>query len=237
MLLGGSALLLAMGCGASTGTPNAEPFAVMAAQTEAVHVKSLRASASTCDVEGIGAALERGESIDARDESGRTALAIACGHNCLDAAIVLIAAQADVHGADLNGATPLMQAARAGSVSCVELLLRHEPDLLATTYQGLDSTHLSAQSGHAECMRRLLSSGADVNRFTLSGQTPLMQAAQGGHVACVVVLLDHGADITFEDASGRTAVDLARATGATLDDPAIHDRQTQIIELITGQTP
>ncbi|EKX51945.1 hypothetical protein GUITHDRAFT_39810, partial [Guillardia theta CCMP2712] len=69
--------------------------------------------------------LQLGASPDATDEFGRTALMLAVMQQDLKAAVMLLAAGADVEGIGktYNGRTALMQAACSGSAELVKLLL------------------------------------------------------------------------------------------------------------------
>ena len=78
----------------------------------------------------VDALLGQGEDVNARDESGVTALHIAAGKFWNDGVILskLIAAGADVNAQDDHGATPLMYASGKGEVLAVKLLVEAGAD-------------------------------------------------------------------------------------------------------------
>jgi len=73
----------------------------------------LRRAAEIGDIPHLQALLDKKTSIDARDESGRSALMLATLRGQSDAVDVLLAHGADPNAADADGTTPL-QAAKAG---------------------------------------------------------------------------------------------------------------------------
>jgi uncharacterized protein len=83
----------------------------------------LRRAAEVGDVSALQALLDRQAVIDARDESGRTALMLATLHDQTRAVEVLLAHGADPNAADTRGTTPL-QAAIAGNQQAIAAALQ-----------------------------------------------------------------------------------------------------------------
>jgi ankyrin repeat protein len=84
----------------------------------------LRRTAEIGDIPHLQALLDRKISIDARDESGRTALMLATLRGQSDAVDVLLAHGADPNSADALGTTPLQAAIAGGQQQIVVALQR-----------------------------------------------------------------------------------------------------------------
>ena len=84
---------------------------------------ALRHAAETGDIPQLQMLLGKPHHIDARDETGRTALMLATLHGQIRAADALLAQGADPNAADAQGTTPL-QAAVAGDQQAIAAALR-----------------------------------------------------------------------------------------------------------------
>jgi ankyrin repeat protein len=110
----------------------------------------------------------------------------------LPAMRALLAAGADVNGADPTGATPLMHAAAVGSPEAMRLLVDAGANVNATAADG--STALMWATADSGKVALLLGRGANINTAAKDGTTALVAAAQRGAADVVRLLLAHKAD-------------------------------------------
>lgn len=167
------------------------------------------------------------DTVDLRDESGRTGLMLACEHAHDECVRTLLRAGADVNARDLNGFNALRCC--LGRPRCMRLIL----DAGADVFEPLDEDWLedvewldeedyddwefhlpvlnwAVEQGDTACTRMLIDAGSSIEvPCTEEGNTPLMDACQGGHVDIVRMLLDAGADEEEINLNGDTAKDLA----------------------------
>jgi ankyrin repeat protein len=114
----------------------------------------------------------------------------------------LLAAQANVNAAELDGTTALMWAATRNDLDMADLLLRAGADVKAANQYGATALYAAAASPDAAMTERLLAAGADPNAHLLSGETPLMEASRRGNLPIVAALLAAGADPNAQEANG-----------------------------------
>jgi len=124
--------------------------------------------------------------VNARDETGWTALMLASRWSAVDNARLLLESGAHVNDADFNGDTALIAAAAA---------------------HWFDDGMWKAQT---KTLLVLLEHGPDVNAKNKKGQTALMWIAQSANSKAVEVLLKAGADPEIRDEAGKSALDYAR---------------------------
>ncbi|MBE9042657.1 ankyrin repeat domain-containing protein, partial [Oscillatoriales cyanobacterium LEGE 11467] len=206
--------------------------------------------------EAIGFLVERGADVNARNDSGQTALFAAGSHT--DAVKALIAAGADVDIRDNEGNTVMMlgtwavqqllrragaseeglndvalvDVARQGDLAKLEELLQTGVNV---NYSDGIALVAAAGEGHLAIVDRLIRSGADVNLGWKTGLTPIADAAYQGYLDVVERLLSAGANPfqrCFDDESN-DALDYARTGQAEghhpgKDHAAIIDRLSQL---------
>ncbi len=134
---------------------------------------------------GLQAALDKGLDVNARDDSGWTALHWIASMSMVieeweHAATTLLRAGAKVDARDSIGQTPLMVACKAGN---------------------------------ADLAAQLIAACAHVNARDNAGVTPLVEAVNAGNLEAVSHLLKHGADRAARTQTGETAVEYARTNG------------------------
>jgi ankyrin repeat protein len=102
----------------------------------------------------------------------------------LEKATSLLAKGADVNARDMNGWTPLMNAAFQGHSALVGLLLAHKADPNRTTLnEGRTPLAIAARQHNISIVRILLSAGADPNIRDRSGATAMSDAQRSGDAA------------------------------------------------------
>ncbi|KAI9765695.1 MAG: hypothetical protein M1839_005400 [Geoglossum umbratile] len=184
--------------------------------------------------------LQKGADVEAKDESGKTALQAAAEGGNIEVVRVLLAAKAKVNAPVYNapGRTPLQAAAGGGHIEVVEALLAAKATVNVDTdlYGGRSALQAAAGGGHIEVVEALLAAKATVNipNSPYNGCTALQEAAKAGHIRVVEVLLAAKADVNTAATlrSSRTAlqaaaegghigvVEMLLAAGALADSPA-----------------
>ena len=149
--------------------------------------------------------------IDAVDNSGRSALHIACKYGRKDIVASLLKSSCNVGLKDKSGNTPLHTAAIHGHFGLINLLVSAKCNLEDTNDLQQTSLHAAAHSGHAEFCRKLLEHDIDVNCETDDELCPLHLAVSGNHVQVCKVLLEHNADIDSSNKHNQTPLHFAVA--------------------------
>jgi len=157
--------------------------------------------------------LRAGESVDARDRLGRTALAWAVEDGRRPAVELLLARGADPAAPDEAGSTPLHLAVRRGDAELLGLLLQSvdDPDV----GKGLARTPLmDAVAGrNLSAVNLLLRRGADPKAVDRHGQDVLFHVDSAGAVLLLPGLLDAGAVIGTRNRDGDTCRHVALRKG------------------------
>ncbi len=157
--------------------------------------------------------LDAGAQVDALNEEGFSALAIACGSGNWRLARFLIE-----HGAkpEPAGGQPALLAAVSGDddPGGAQLLLRHKARVDARGHGQRTALMQACAAGNLEVASLLLDANADRNAHDAHGMTPLLEAAANGHTALVQRLAQAKADPKAADERGRNAVLLAVQAGA-----------------------
>ena len=158
--------------------------------------------------------LDTGVDLEARNDSGRTALHRAVGHTKVPAIIeALLKAGADLHARNKDKNTPLLLAARNnGNAEVIEVLLKAGADLHARGKDNNTPLHFAARNnGNAEVVEVLLKAGADLHARNKDKNTPLLFAARNnGNAEVVEVLLKAGADLGAQNEGGDTSLQVAK---------------------------
>jgi uncharacterized protein len=114
----------------------------------------------------------------------------------LETAELLVAAGADVNGANRYDLLPLHVAVSNGHVDLVRWLLAQGADPRVPDRSGDTPLAIASRSGELQMVEALLAHGADIDaRDPHYAQTPLMLAVRGEHVDVVRRLLEAGADV------------------------------------------
>ena len=142
-------------------------------------------------------------------ETRQTALMETALNGCLQIAILLIEAGADVNIVDMSGHTALMLAVRKGYLKIGEVLIKAGADVDKFTAEGLTALSYCTLEGNEKGVRFLVQAGADVNMVDRSGHTALMLAVHKGNLKMGEVLIKAGADVNIVNKPGHTALVLA----------------------------
>lgn len=127
-------------------------------------------------------------------DNGWTALQVACHHQYVDIARLLVqnGAKLDVTGG-VQGMSPLHIAVTDGNAELARMLLENNanPNRLAMWDAPI---HVAVQNENSEIVQFLLDAGAVTEQLNGDGMTPLIIAAARGNVAIARQLLDRGAE-------------------------------------------
>ena len=180
--------------------------------------EQLHQAAANNDAALVTQLLDAGANIDARDDSGATALLAATHANAVDAARVLIAAGADVNAKDRINDSPYLYAGARGHLDILKLTLKHGADLASLNRYGGTALIPAAERGHVETVQTLIEAGVDVDHVNNLHWTALLEAillGDGGprHQQIVALLVKAGADVNLADGSGVTPLQHAHGAG------------------------
>ena len=177
----------------------------------------LHEAAGRGDDTSVRALIAAGDDVNLADESGQTPLHLAASGGTnqaaeeaiaffLDAPMylanpegrikamrTLIAAGADVNVADVNGRTPLQEAASQGLTEAVQVLVSAGAWLDPRDQVGITSLHTAAQFGYTRMALALLAAGADPNARDWKGRTPLHKANANDHTETAQAFIRAGA--------------------------------------------
>ncbi|CEJ91474.1 hypothetical protein VHEMI07184 [[Torrubiella] hemipterigena] len=178
------------------------------------------------------------ETINSKDNSGRTALSFAAERGFNDIIETFIRYGANVEALEADGCTALFEAARHGHNITIHLLVNHGANVDSRDTNGHTPLLGSIWGRHASTARILIGYGATVNSRDKSERTALSWAAENGFDDVMETLIKHGADVEARETNGRTALFTA----------ALHAQLTSIHLLLshganidprddTGRTP
>lgn len=192
---------------------------------------NLLTAAKTGDIHLMKRCLAADPNTEMRGMWGNTPLIIAAQYGMLEAAMLLLSANADAKVVSDRGAGALLWACVEGSgKQLVSELLKKGADVdppavavpcpVTNKVQRLTPLLAASLQGSIEIVSVLLDHGADVHRRVLpkvegdgrflgyeeGGMTPLMAACSQGHIEVSIRLLQSGADPTDYDIMGRNAL-------------------------------
>jgi len=153
--------------------------------------------------------------VDAVDTGGRTPLvyAITCQGGHVDIAKYLLDQGANPDNVDIQGFTPLHEAAKKGHCEIVELLLSRGAYVDPFSTNHGTPLHVATEHKQDGAMKILLDHHADCNKILKDFCSPLMIAIYTRAVKCVNLLLEAGADV--KGMHGMIPLQVAVATGLT----------------------
>ncbi|KAG9250569.1 ankyrin repeat-containing domain protein [Emericellopsis atlantica] len=161
--------------------------------------------------------IERGLSVDSRDDEGRTFLSHAF-QGPFDEPWVryLLDRKASVESRDDYGRTPLSWAAEYGDEAGIRFLLKLGAKTESRDNHGHTPLSWAARGGNEVGIRLLLDSGVDIESTGDRGQRPLFWAAQQRNASALRLLLDRGADPKARNNGEQTALFGAALSGPEL---------------------
>jgi ankyrin repeat protein len=202
--------------------------------------------------------LQRGAHIEAKDQGGSTALALASDYGHADTVELLIKQGADPIVGGVNSDDALVDAARAANANKVELLLQRgavlkernealfavgesEPAFLEVSPEVPQQIPSPQERDYYGTVKfpgmdpvatasLLLEHGADIESRREDGSTPLIEAADHGGTHVVKLLLDRGANVDTKDNRGNTALIAAACGCAIIDMPDTFDSMKLLLE-------
>ena len=139
-------------------------------------------------------------------ETRQTALMETALNGCLQIAILLIEAGADVNIVDMSGHTALMLAVRKGHLKMGEVLIKAGADVDKFTAEGLTALLYCTLEGNEKGVRFLVQAGADVNMVDKSGHTALVLAVHKGNLSMGDILIKAGTDVDKICSENHTAL-------------------------------
>lgn len=155
--------------------------------------------------------------LNARDETGMTAVAHAAklGHDDILDTMLKFGLNADTP--DKEGHTPLTLSLINKQRGAAQVLIRRGADVNAHAADYITPLHFAAHQGDIELVKMLASYGANLDTVIVNnGYTPLHWAVIQGHANVVEFLVQSGARTDIPDKKGNTQLELATAKGAHL---------------------
>lgn len=116
-------------------------------------------------------------------------------------------------GYEIEGVTPLMEAAGENDAETIGVLIEEGADINAADETNSTALHWAVYYGNLEAAKVLLEAGANSDTVDVYDQTPLISAVYNGDVDMAELLLEYGADPAYEDPYGYTAYDYAVENG------------------------
>ncbi|KAJ5100997.1 hypothetical protein N7456_007049 [Penicillium angulare] len=169
----------------------------------------MAAAANLVDV--ITSALSGDEDIERKNEVGNTALHFAARGGHTIAGKILQARGANRDAQNINGASPLIEAARCGHLGFVSWLLGEGVNIETGGGAALQK---AALEGHSAIVVILLGAGANVNAQGGEYGNALQAAAYDGSAETVKILLDAGADVNAQGGQYGNALQAAAYDGS-----------------------
>lgn len=149
---------------------------------------SLFTAARKGDLRAVRRILERGASINGRDQNGWTALHRASFKGHVDIVRILIEKCVDVDAKDRDGYTALHCATESGHTDVVELLVKKGADIGARTNKGLTARQIAESLDYAGIKRTLVhGSTTKETAGEIGGALPAIRGKIGGAVGRAAV--------------------------------------------------
>jgi ankyrin repeat protein len=141
---------------------------------------ALRKAAQDGDIKAVNALLAKGTNVNARDETGKTALLwVAPARDNPEMVQDLISQGADVNATDKNGETALMIAASQDNPGIIEELLAAGAKVNAANNVGQTALMEAAFRANIEIVKTLLAHGADLKLKDKKGRAAFEVANEG----------------------------------------------------------
>ncbi|CAE7667629.1 unnamed protein product [Symbiodinium pilosum] len=170
--------------------------------------------------------------LEARDETGATALHIATTRNMPSTVSWLLRHRADCFAKDGDGYHALTWACIKGHLQIVKILLEARASIEeAASSSGKTPLSLAAERGHKEVVEELLAKQARLDQTNTDGSTPLHAAAHQCEVEIVAHLLSRKSIVNVADNEGWTPLMYAVNSPTSARDsvrPELNERKVHI---------
>ncbi|CVL05254.1 uncharacterized protein FMAN_10885 [Fusarium mangiferae] len=150
-----------------------------------------------------------GVNVNVRDGIGDTALFAAVCHDRVDAAALLLEAEADPSIQSFDSWAALHAVSRSGNEEMAATLLDWKANTEVVDEAGWTPLHVSSLYGTNLIADLLLERKANPNAQALDGLTPLHTAVDFGHRDVILNLIKHGARLDARDYHGQTPLHIA----------------------------
>lgn len=177
-----------------------------------VNLTALEQAVENGNLEIVRTLLLAGASVNAKNDSGRTALMYLRESATPDLVRELLSAGAKINARDESGGTALMNAAARGNHLVVGELIAAGAKIELRDADGWTALMFAAGNGDVQATKLLIDAGADVRAGSENGKTPLMIAADAGLSETVQLLLSFNAAVNARDNDGWSALMFAVAT-------------------------
>ena len=148
--------------------------------------------------------IDKGEDVNAKDESGKTLLHWAVVYDDSDFVELLVGKGVDVNAKETSGYTPLHLTADQNAADIARLLIRAGADIKAETIIGTTPLSEAMKYKAVDAANLLIIKGADVNAKDEWGRMPLHEAAKTNSAEAIDLLISKGADVNAKDNWGAT---------------------------------
>jgi len=168
-------------------------------------------AAEAGDIAAVLRYLERGKSVESRDQKGKTALIAASQHGHTDIVKLLLDKEASVNARTTSGSTAFYYAAQNHHMDALKLLHARGADVNTINRNGFSPLSVAVTNRDEEVVRQLLSYGIDPNS-KLVGSPLLTEALSRDAAGIFQALVEKGADVNAaRDEYGDTPLMIAVA--------------------------
>jgi ankyrin repeat protein len=143
--------------------------------------------------------IEKGASINTKDENGKTPLHNAVSGDCKECLNSLLKNKANIEITDNTGKTPLLTALSLGKCLAAQTLLDAGANTKAKNNDGKQALHFAAIRGLAERTQQLIEKGANIEAKDKDGKTPADYAAYYCNEKTSSVLNKNGAKAPLKE--------------------------------------
>lgn len=149
--------------------------------------------------------VKEGADVDARNESGKTPLAIAVEEKLVQQVSFFVDLGADVNAEDRNHLTPLQKALKIANITGNQEIIQNliTPENVAShNSEGYTPLHIAVKdNANIDSIRYIINTGADIDARNGEGDCILLTALENNYRAAGELLIKAGADIYSKNAN------------------------------------